>query len=97
MDYSVPACFSRRARHTSSSAYQYGPSDQVGAPNDATFGRLSICGAKIRVRIFAGLGDVADPEARRFRINGERMDVFPASAEVLPPAAGGQGDLPVLG
>ena len=97
MDYRVPACFSRRARHTSSLAYQHGPFDQVGALDDATFGRLSICGAKRRVRIFVGLGDVADPEARRLRIYGECADVFPASVEVLPPAAGGRGDFPVLG
>ena len=91
------APFSRRARHTSSSAYQHSPSDQIGAPDDATFRRLSICGAKRWVQVFDGLGDVADPEARQLRIYGERADVFPAGAEVLPLAAGGRGDLPILG
>ena len=97
MDYRVPACFSRQARYTSSSAYQHSPSDQVGASDDATFGRLSICGVKRRVRIFAGLGNVADPEAQRLCIYGECADVLPASAEVLPPAARGRGDLSLLG
>ena len=97
MDYRVPACVSRRARHTSSSAYQHGPCDQVGAPDDATFMRLNICGATRKVRVFAGLGDLADPEAQRLRIYIKRADVFPPSAEVLPPAAGGRGDLLVLG
>ena len=60
----------------------------MGAPDDATFRRLSIGGAKRRVLTFAGLGDVADPEARRLRIYGERADVFSAGAEVLPPAVG---------
>ena len=69
----------------------------MGAPDDATFGRLSIGGAKRRVRTFAGLGDVVDPKAQRLRIYGERADVFPAGAEVLPPAAGGRGDFLVLG
>ena len=69
----------------------------MGAPNDTTFGRLSIGGAKRRVRTFAGLGDMADPEKRRFRIYGEHADVFSAGAEVLPPAAGGREDFPVLG
>ena len=58
----------------------------MGAQDDATFGRLSICGAKRRVRIFARLGDVADPEARRLRIYGELTDVVPVGVEVLPPA-----------
>ena len=69
----------------------------MGAPDDATFGRLSIGGAKRRVRTFTGLGDVADPEKRRFCIYGERVDVFSAGAEVLPPTAGGREDFPVLG
>ena len=69
----------------------------MGALDDATFERLSICGAKRRVWIFAGLGDVMDPEVRQLYIYGECADVFPASAEVLSPAARGQGDLPVLG
>ena len=70
IDHRVPAGFSRWARHTSSSAYQHGPSDQVSAPDNATFGRLSICGDKRRIRIFTGLGDVADPEARQLYICG---------------------------
>ena len=69
----------------------------MGAPDDATFGRLSIGGAKRQVKTFAGLGDVADPKMRRLRIYGERADVFSAGAEVLPPAAGGRGDFHVLG
>ena len=69
----------------------------MGAPDDATLGRLSIGGAKIRVQTFAGLGDVANPEARRLRIYREHADVFSAGAEVLPPAVGERGDFPVLG
>ena len=69
----------------------------MGAPNDATVGRLSDGGATRRVWIFIRLGNVADPEARRLRIHVERADVFPAGLEVLPAAAGGRGDLPVLG
>ena len=88
MVYRVPACVSRRAKHTSSSAYQHALFDQVGAPYDATIKRFSICGAMWRVRIFARLGDLADPEAWRLRIYVERADVYPAGAEVLPPAAG---------
>ena len=38
VDYHVPTCVSRRARHTSPSTYNHGPSDQVGAADDATFG-----------------------------------------------------------
>ena len=76
MDYRVSDYFSRRARHTSSSTYQHDPSDQAGAPDDAIFGRLSICGAERWVHIFAGLGDVADPEAWRLHIYGERVDVL---------------------
>ena len=69
----------------------------MGAPDDATFGRLSIGGAKRRVQTFAGLRDEADLEAWRLCIYCERADVFSADAEVLPPAVGGRGDFPVLG
>ena len=69
----------------------------MGAPDDATFERFSICGATRRVQILAGLGDLADPEAQQLRINVERADVFPVGAEVLPPSARGREDLPVLG
>ena len=37
VDYHVPTCVSRRARHTSPSTYQHGSSDPVGAADDATF------------------------------------------------------------
>ena len=69
----------------------------MGVPEDATFGRLSIGGAKRRVRTFARLGDVADLEARRLCIYDKRADVFSAGAEVFLPVAGGRGDFPVLG
>ena len=69
----------------------------MGAPDDATFERLSIGGAKRWVRTFAGLRDMADPEKRRFRIYGERADVFSAGVEVLLPAAWEREDFPVLG
>ena len=96
MDHCVSADFSRRTRHMPSSAHQHSPPDQVGALDDATFGRLSIGGAKRWVRTFTGLGDVADPEAWRLRIHGEHVDVFSAGAEVLPPASREQGDFPIL-
>ena len=64
MDYCVPAYDSRRATHKSPSTYQYGPSNQVGVSDEATFGQLSICGAMRRVWIFVELGDLADPKAR---------------------------------
>ena len=97
MDCRVPAYVSRRAWHTSSSAYQHSPSDQVGARDDVTFWILSIYGATRRAQIFVGLGDLPNPKARRLRIYVERADVFPTGVEVLLPAAKGQGDLPVLG
>ena len=97
MAYNVPACVTRRVRHTSSSTHQHGPSDQVGVPADVTFGRLSISGSTRRVRFFAGLGVLADPEARRLRTYGEHADVYPPSAEVLPSVARGRGDFPFLG
>ena len=60
-------------------------------------GRLSIGGAKRRVQTFAGLGDVVDPEKRRFCIYGQRAGVFNVGAEVLLPATRGREDFPVLG
>ena len=69
----------------------------MGVPDDEVFGRLSIGGTTRRVWTFARLGDVADPEARRFGIYGEHADVFSAGAEVLLPAAWEWGDFPVLG
>ena len=97
VDYRVPSRVTRRARPTSPSPYQHGPSYQVGVLADATFRRLNICGATRRVRILVGLGDLADPEARRLCIFIERTAEFPASIEVLSPSVGGRGDLPVLG
>ena len=38
MGYRVSSCVSGRARHTQPAVGQHGPSDQVGAPDDATFG-----------------------------------------------------------
>ena len=96
MDHRVSTGFSRRIRHTPSSAHQHSPPDQVGAPDDATFGRLSISGAKRQVRTFAGLGDVADPEDWRLRIHGEHANVFSTGVEVLPPASRERGDFLVL-
>ena len=40
---------------------------------------------------------MADPEARRFHIYVERADMFLAGLEVFSAAAGGLGDLSVLG
>ena len=81
----------------SPSAYQHGPSYQVGAPDDAIFRRLSICGAMRRVQIVAGLGDLADPEARQLCIFVDRAAKFPVGAEFLLPSTGGHAELPVLG
>ena len=67
------------------------------ALDDATFGRLSICGATRRVRIFVKLGDLADLEAPRLCIYVERADVVPTSAEVLSPGDRGREDLPIMG
>ena len=69
----------------------------MGVPDNATVRRLSNSSATRWVWIFAGLRDAADPEARRFCSYVERADVFLAGSEVLPAAAGGWGDLPVLG
>ena len=69
----------------------------MGAPDDATFGRLSICGATWYVQILARLGDLANPEKQRLCIYFECTIKFPDGAEVLPPLVGGKGDLPVLG
>ena len=69
----------------------------MGAPDNATVRRLSDDGAMTWVLIFARLGVAADPEARRFRIYVECTDAFLAGSEVLLGAAGGWGDLPVLG
>ena len=69
----------------------------MGTTNNTTVGRLSYGGAPRWVRIFAGLGDVADPEAVRLHIYVERAGVFPVGAEALPAAAGGRGDLLILG
>ena len=97
VDYGVLACDSRQTTHMSPSAYQYGPSNQVGVPNYATFGQLSICGATRRVWIFTELRDLADPEAQQLCIYVKRATEFPAGAEVLPLSARGWGDLLVLG
>ena len=59
----MPAHVSRRAGHTSPSTYEHGPSEKVGASDDATFGRLSICGATRWVQIHAGFEYLADPKA----------------------------------
>ena len=83
--------------HTSSSAYQHSPSDQVGASDDATFERLSIYDATRRVWILDGLGDLTELEARQLCIYVKRANMFSAGAEVLPLNPMGQGDLPVLG
>ena len=69
----------------------------MGAPADATFGRLSICSATRQARILVGLGELADTEARQLHIYVERSAKFFAGEEILPPSAGGRGDLLVLG
>ena len=45
------------------------------------------------VWIFAGLGDVADPKARRLCIY---VAVFQAGAEFLQAVVGGRRDIPIL-
>ena len=62
-----------------------------------SFGQLSICYATRRVRILAGLRDLADPEAQRLYIYVERAVEFLAGAKILLPSVGGRGDVPVLG
>ena len=96
MDYCVSARVSRWARCSSPSTYQHGHSVQVGVPVDATFERLSICGATRQVHILTGLRDLVDPEARRLHIYLKRATEFLAGAEVLLPSARGRGDFPVL-
>ena len=86
----MPACVLRQARHISPSVYQQGPSDQVGAQDDATFGLLSIYGVTRQVRILARLRNLADLEARRLCIHVKRVAEFPSGVEVLPPSAGGR-------
>ena len=60
----------------------------MSAPDDATIGRLSICGATRRVQILAVLRDLADLEARQLCIYVERAPEFPTGVEVLLPSAG---------
>ena len=97
VNYRVPTRVLRRARHMSPLAYQHGPSDPIDVSDDATFVRLSICGATIWVQILAGLRDLADLEAWQLCIYVECAVEFPAGAEVLLRSAREHEDLLVLG
>ena len=78
-------------------AYHYGPSDPIDVSDDATFVRLSICGATRWVQILAGLRDLADLEAWQLCIYVECAVEFPVGAEVLLRSAREHEDLLVLG